>query len=600
MNHSLDNRMPGFVVCGLVALGLVAGPLPGWGDTSQSTAILPCTPESGLPLVEADGMNWFPEGYTTDKLALMGPTEMADYAGVWADAYEAMGVDRVVLSTLARDLSSWGAVEPEGGRSYGRYQMEVLDAVIRAFRGKAVVVLSSENPWDHEDMGLPTDRTSFSEYARAVVERYDGDMDFGSLTDPSYPDINYSGVVNTADWEATPDEKQAWADAHRVHAYMVEGELPEDPGDYYTTVLEDVLAAALKADKTVQVWIAPIPLGAFGKAKLTGWLGPFAGDAGPADGLASILATLPFEPYDITAQAGMEDLEDLGTWLGELGFKPGDPDGVELILGGLRPGYGLPACPSPQCDDRSQTENLVKALSLAAVNGADAVSFDGLLEDPDDPTGFALATMNPLDSPPLLDLRPALPAVPMLARILGGADAPVRINTPVTSTQVVQGTPCDGVIATVVWYDWTLEVGKDKPYGDLSKALEIDLVPALSRAFPLDIPDPEPQALDAGDLMAATLSESNLIPLDEGGFRLTIGREPVLVMTLEDGWGVAEATETAPEAVEEIPVPDQAETDDDAGGGGSCAAGFGNTPGGPVVLAGLMALLLFRFRRVRP
>lgn len=602
MNHRFENQVFRSFVFGLVAIFLAAEPHGAGADTPDPvTAYVPCAPESGFPLVEADGMGWFPEGYTPDKLAFMAPDAVAEYAGVWAAAYETLGVDRVVLAALARDLSSWGAVEPVAGRSYERYQMTVLDALVQSYRGKALVVLSSENPWDHGGMGLPTDRTSFGEYVRAVVERYDGDLDFGvPAQDPSYPDIDGTGQVTPADWEATPGEKQAWADAHVTSAYMVESVLPDDPSGFYTTVLDDVLDEAVKADKEVRIWIAPIPLGLFGKAKLSTWLGPFADDSGPVNGLASILATLPATPYDITARSGMEDLADLHEWLKDLGFRPGEPDGVELVLGGIRPAWGAPTCPSPQCDDQAQTENLAKVLSLATINGAGAGAFDGLLADPDVPTGFGMAALSPLGKPPMVDFRPAMPTAPLLARALGATGTPVKINTPVPSTHVVQAEPCEGVVTTMVWYDWTLEVGKDQPYGDLSKALDIDLDPALSRAFPIDVPDPDPRALDTDDLLAINLSQGNLNPADGGGSRLILDRTPVLVVTLESGWGPPEETEKQPEPAEEIPVPDQSEATVETNGGGSCATGLAYTPPGPFALVGLLALVVLLRRRVGP
>lgn len=583
----------------LMAIGLSIGGSSAYGNKDIQFV----TPEvlhdpcgvSGILLVEGDGMAWSSSSHTPDKLALMPPSEVGEYTTGWATAYANSGVDEVVLGALSRDLSSWGAVEPADGRSFGKYNFQVLDAIVHAFGGKAVLVLSALNPWDHEGHGVPADRQAFSEYVRAVVERYDGDGDFGlPAQDPSYPDIDGSGQVTPADWEASKAEKQAWASAHPVGAYMVEESLPEDPSEYYMTILGDTREEAVKADGDVRIWLPPFPLDRYNKTKLGAWIGPLAEDSVPVEGLARIVVSLAQDSVDFTAQSGMDNLADLWDWLDEFGFLPGKPGGIQLVLGGIRPGYGPPACGLPQCSAQGQSEQLVKTLSLAVTNGVDVIALSGMFGNPVGSEGFDVGILNPEETPPTLDPGAALLNLLAVSGSLLPGGLTQEMFTPVPSTHVVRSEPCEGVTTHVAWYDWTLEVGKDQPYGDLSKAVEIDAEPALSRAFLLDAPDPPSGTVENG-IPRAELPPGTASPAATGGTRLVLGRTPLLVVTRTDGW-VPDGTGDISEAAGDAPIPDVSEVPVESGGGNGCAAASGPESHYALVLAYLLCLAL-TFRR---
>ncbi|NOZ01878.1 MAG: hypothetical protein GXP54_08325, partial [Deltaproteobacteria bacterium] len=192
-----------------------------------------------------------------------------------------------------------------------------------------------------------------------------------------------------------------------------------------------------------------------------------------------------------------------------------------------------------------------------------------------------------LADPPRLYPGPVLSVAIAVSRAIGSGGA-TELNTPVAATHVIQSEPCLGVKTTVAWYDWTLEVGQDQPYNDLSKTLEVDLDASKSRAFLMDGGDPGPIDLDGAGAPLGGFPKVDVSASADGGAALTLGRTPLVVVTLADGWP-AEGPDAVSEQVAETPIPDSSENDVSPGGGGGCATG--SSAGGPCPIAALLFLV---------
>jgi len=533
-----------------------------------------CGLDTGIPVIEGNGMAWTPDGFGPESPAVIDPDVAGKLAATWASAYRLAGTGLVAVPSLTAAMTSWGAIEPDEDMGYGRYRFESLDSVVEAFSGKVVLVLSASNQWDHEGNGPTDDRETFKEYVDAVVERYDGDSEFGvPEQDPSFPDIDHSGQVTPADWEASAGEKKAWAVEHLVAAFMVEKEVPDDPqGSGYVTVMEDVIEAAVAADPDVHVWPAPFGVNRFNGAKLQGLLGQFAGEDGPVKGLSAVFLTLPVSKGDPTGQSGMADFTTVLEWLDGGGFRPGDIDGVQVILGGIKAGYGPPVCESDQCNEQLQAESLVKTIALAVANGADAVALDGMIAVHEGPSGGNdVAVLDLTAEPPTLTPRPALMTALAASRSLKPGTTTSESPTLIPATRMVRSEPCEGIRTTVAWYDWTLEVSPGHPYRDLTKVVDVDADPDLSRTFSLAV-ESELNAvpLDGATEMVANLPAGDSQTSGGGSTSIILGRSPTLLVTREGGWPPV-GSDAGADTADHAAIPDSGLSDtfsDGLGGNG--------------------------------
>jgi len=569
-----------------------------------------CAGGARMTLVEARGMDWSPDGYAPKDLPAMDRAKVLGLATAWARAYAAAGVDLVALPSLADAITGWGAlspVKPVPGQTFGRYDGDVLvalDAIVEAFDGRAVLVLSALCAWDHDQGVVPVDRKVFQDYVKAVVERYDGDTQFGvPAQDPGYPDIDGTGKVTPADWEAPDADKKAWAARHRVAAYMVEsGSAPAGAarGDY-AGIFGAAAEAAPAASKDVVLWMAPFDAPSMSKGEWNERFGALAPAGGAGGRVAVAVVSVPQLTADPTGEAAAQAFEGARKWFADASFAPGEAGGVTLVFGGIRTchaGGQDAACKSLQASDDAQAEQVIKALALAATAGAGMAAFDGLF-DPVSPQGsFGLGTLDLAATPAALTPRPALATMGVAARVLAPAGKAVEVPTGVPSTHVVQSAVCAGETDVLAWYDWTLEVGPGEPYGDLIKAVDLQAPADGSRAFLLSgAAKPEAVDLVEGAKVTVDLPGAGLPAGGEGYVKRSLGRTPVLVVTLDAGWPLPD---TGPDAS----APDAAGQDAGplaATGGGSdggCSVGSPCTGGAAAAFLALALLSMAARRRV--
>lgn len=550
----------------------LALPATSSGDTPAEPG---CPVGTGLMLVEAGGMGWAPAGLEPGALAGLDRSAIVGWARAWAVAYRAAGVDRVVLAPLAAEVSSWGAVEkvkPTPGKPFGRFDFFVLDAIVEAFDGDAVLVVSARAAWDHAAGEAPKDRAAFKEYARALMERYDGgDTSFGVAdNDDSYPDIDGSGKVTSADFEASSEAKLAWARAHRVAAFQVETELLQPGGrDDYAKVFGDVMAVAEGVD--VPIWLAPFPA-TIPQADFAARVAPLVG-AGE-DAPDAIVVSVAGAGADPTVAGALDAVRKLLKSLANTGYS-GD-----LLVGGASFGWraGAGGC-EERCDEAMQAEQAAKLIAGSAASGAKGLLYDGVLEKADDPTGAGLAAIDAGVAGATPRRRPALAVARIVARALGPKSA--ETATKVASTHAVRSATCTGEEAAVVWYDWTLEVGPGQPYQDLVKRVSIDL--------PFD-------SVRSALLGPGTAFEPAKVEAAGGKADVTLGRTPVLLVSRQGGWPPPDS-EPADGAQADGAGEDAAPGGDGTGGSGGGGCGAPGAAAWPALLAAAAAAFAVSRRR---
>jgi hypothetical protein len=558
----------------------------------------PCPDGPVMALIEGRGMGWFAPGFEPEQLSGLDRSAILGLASSWANAYTGAGANSVVLPSLAKAVSSWGAVEVHPGRTFGRYDFFVLDAIVEAYGGKAVLVLSPEAAFDHAEGILPSDAGGFKAYVKAVVERYDGDVDFGIAAGDTeaYPDVDGSGKVTPADWEDTAESlvlKQQWADRHRVHAFQVGTEAcPAGVApDQYASVFLLASEAARSADPGADLWIAPIDVAAI---KKDDFLARFKGLSPAVSGTiqaSTVLVSLPALGADPTLQAGVARLKTIVGWLDEAGFEPGGPGGLRLVLGPARIGWKkvADACTSDRCDETGQAEQVAKLAALAALHGFDGLAFDGIWEDPASGTGYGLGTLDVGTDHAVGTPRPALFVAGLLARTLAVGGEFTEPKTGVPATHVVAGPTCSGA-ARVAWYDWTLEAGPGDPYDSGKfKIVQADVPAGIASAVVL-APDGAGKAvsLDGSKVLSGGFPDAPGAKFAANVATLRLGRTPVLVVA-----GAGPAVEPTPDATGADVTADVAEPS--TGKGGGCAAGAG----GGWAWMGLLAFLAGVRRRAR-
>jgi len=147
---------------------------------------------------------------------------------------------------------TWIEVEPEKGK----FDFTRIDFILAITAENGINVIgdhiSSFVPWDNP-FHFPRDKqtkykssTHFIRYVKTLVERYDGDLDFGlKESDLAYPkcDFNGNGVYES-------QEKREWADTHKILYW----EVLNEPTIFFKGFHEDyldILKTTYKAIKEV-------------------------------------------------------------------------------------------------------------------------------------------------------------------------------------------------------------------------------------------------------------------------------------------------------------------------------------------------------------
>lgn len=517
---------------------------------------LPSCPNGDKMLfVETKGMGWYSQGFSYAELPKLERAKIIEYVTRWAKAYALLGIDRVLLPDIAKEISSWGAVEKVPGKTFGRYDFFALDAIVESFNGVAVIPVTSECWWDQHDGLIPMNMNAFLDYIRAVAERYDGDIDFGvPVQDESYPDIDGSGKVTISDWEATEEEKKGWAENHKIAGIMIGTEFAPQgvPKAEYAELVLKIRDVIRKANPKIEIWIAPFSA-AMGKADISARFSPFAGKHGEERPFDFATVECPEITKDLTVQKGVSQFEMVNKWLKESGVKANEEGGVTLIP--LVRFYDREAqtfCPSVQCSKETQSEQMIKAIGMFAAKGTKGIAYQGVLGK-DESQGDALAVFSvALQSSAILNIKPAGLIFDAVCKIFSTNNPGKELVIGVSNAYAIKGKVCGDLSFILCWYDWTRDVDPNSQYSGLVKIISFKQEGGgVSKGFALYT---DPQTVKVGeDKISINPDEVKLEDKGDGVISVSLGRSPVLVVSGISETPIADISpEVEPQTSEEL------------------------------------------------
>jgi len=156
-------------------------------------------------------------------------TKDADTRELFGSIKKVGALGPINLRHLWHDVKRLTVDEQQEGLVEGRYFLPITDAYLEQAHeyGLSIVLVlfgdyhNANKPVTYYKYGWDdaTDE-QIMHYAKAILERYDGDLDFGvPEIDNSYPNCDYND-----DGIMTIDEKKRWAEAHTINAYDVMNE----------------------------------------------------------------------------------------------------------------------------------------------------------------------------------------------------------------------------------------------------------------------------------------------------------------------------------------------------------------------------------------
>jgi hypothetical protein len=515
---------------------------------------------------------------------------------------------------------AWGAVRT----SEGTWRFDQLDELVRLLVEagiEPVLVLSSVNALDHgPDQLLPTDDEAYLEYLKLVVERYDGDLDFGAPEGLAYPDIDYSETHDVYDWHTSEDaERQVWADRHRVTSFQIEDDFVEllragniEPGQY--AQLFSLTAAKVSAH-------APEATIIVGGTRVE-----TSRKALYVQAMQAVNA-LPDVDYDrvdvhlevdegswITGEPYSEAIREFRQWLGATGdgstpFQVGrfSASAGQTDVDPWEPGPGPKGtCHASFCSERSQIESLVKGLVLMRVE-TDAPIFLSRLVELTGGAGYAqsysYAGVVTAAGDSLVGAKfSARPAYVVLRHLgnrfpeLVSADFHEELVKASNSRAFrVREAPTK---VWLVWYDWSKEVPAGEVWQGVTKNVELQEISSpyvrVTHLYPGEGAEVDPVGASFEPAF-----EREVEQVLAGRVSLKVAQDILLVEEWdepgEDTGGATEEDVAEPVDVVDVEV---VEEEGDSGGGGCALAGSPASIGLPL-LVWICALLFVRTRSRR-
>jgi hypothetical protein len=556
-------------------------------------------------------------------------------AGSFSTA-QAGGIQFGFTGVHALDEDTWSSMNDEGRRLFLEERVSLA-----ARAGATVVRLGATQPWlvDMARVHAGTERnwtdadaaiqamksadldlcltlpeliqldemSLYQAYITRLAERYDGDTDFG--IDPAdvnyeFPDIDGSGALTIADWDASDAAILAWAEAHQVdrieighepRALEMTGQLPED---VYAQQLKSAKASLTGAGGSQQLVLAGSRLDDQSKSHFTNRFDILDPNTAPWFDLAvahvfestADVSQLESATHIAKFANWLQSIDhgNTPTWLGELAL-PSAPDAGE---GGV--------FEDPRTSTRTQANGLIRLVMEAILEGYEAVLYaepfevaSGGEEGPRTTTGLLtvqqIQGLEPMMWP--VAARPAYTVWRWLVDRFGGMD-PSDVAT-------LPGLPVNARAARVsgqgwlLWYDWTMEVDQGAEYGGALKPVTLDGVTSPSLKVTVLWPEEAGTKLDEDGRADATWTETH-VAVSGGSATIFLGRDPVWVeasdLVIEDPF----QGDLGPETADTSNTPDGAEGQPDtdgSGGGGGGSGGCATGPASPLGFALWLAIL---------
>jgi len=565
-----------------VLLFLVMHPLSLWGTNIYV--------EHGLRLFEDEKFFSEWQDLNDEQRALRSDAIVA-----WLEWVHLFGTDMLV-DAPDTPLASFDLLIPDASKPALAGTVD-LDHMVALFNASGMGMVLEIRP-NAGDLSPPASLTTFVTRVRSLVERYDGDLDFGIDTpfatdELPYPDINESWVVSSADFDGTSDEeKQAFADKHIVKAYSLCANLDLSNANLaeHSEWLEATAKAIAQANSEVKVFVGPFRLSQAKKGYLETLLGPLLESA--PDALTGIFVDVD-TPID-GSELGGGELETSFTNLRTV-LKLVGGENLELVIGGNHiPSRNYEAghswvrpCPDgTTCNVDIQSQLLSKTLLRALSKGhsvgvAAPIGFEG---NEDTPGPLATVATSWVDDEPVVNAA-GMAWVRLSDEIRAEDRVVTEVAAPVQNVRMVRIGEDDSNQVLVAWYDWYRESAPGQPYSGIQKSITLDAPEGAVEALftPLN------HEVDSSIVMLPGLinhGEADRVFIDETRqFKVTLEDQLIVVRYSTE---IPVADEDPGEIVE---TPDVL-AEEDTVSPGSSSSGCNATPIRKIPWAGFFLLVL--------
>jgi hypothetical protein len=540
------------------------------------------------------GSQWLWEKWTKD--------EKTEYLTQTSRILSNLGAKIVKFSPeLNLAVFSWDTVEPKL-MEYDFTWADIVTGILKKSGLEPVIMMSSYNHRDHESTTmLPVNIKGYYDYIEMMVDRYDGDTDFYFTSGDNYPDINGSGTVNTADWEADKEEKLKWADDHRVLFFEIERDpfLLKEKYNISETEYGQLLLMTYdkikEFNENAQVLTAAINLKNRTK---NAFLSVFSAikktDKGHLD-IAQVI--LEGGESDFLGNEILVNAKNFKAWMKDLGYDK-EKFWISGFQLGALPGTGeFGKCKDSRCSEQTQAEQIVKVITGSLALGYEKILYGQTVEItyegknyPFEHTGIMKRAFEDLTSE--IQVRGAYAVFSFLQEKLSGIspDDISEVLNPPANTRIFKIINEDG-IRYLMWYDWITEVPSGSDYGDKIKIISLTDIPYESVNIYELWPESYDSKLHPSDFSASFEFKMENRKISDSTLEIKLKRAPVLIMkheTMVSDDSVNDVQETIPsDNTVEIVEKDKS---------GGCIAGWTIAPTAYHGLLIIMFLLLI----VRP
>ena len=458
-----------------------------------------------------------------------------------------------------------------------------------------------------------SDASAFRTRLAELLERYDGDLDFGVEQidlNTAFPDINGSGSITNDDWEASDADKLAWAQAHQVRLIEVGERVRaiEDsstlPDDAYAEHLQALMTIVENSDGELSLMLGSVYVHEDSQQRFVDRLSAL--DDAQRASLDRASAIVHEEITSLDVSDARINLEKFEGWLFAAELQPS-----ERWLGGLSVPSGVSSstCAEGRCSERTQVSGLVRLVVSAVRSGYTHLLYErpvevvgaGIAEDAWTTTGLFVLELVPDIDISLLPLRPR-PANAVW-RWLQEALSELQPDDFAGLHDAPQGV--DGVSLPggwLLWFDWSEVVAPDADYDGQERPVILSGIEAPSLRVVSLWPESVGAQLGSDGDVAASYSEMH-VPVVDGSAQIMVGQDPLWV---EPSTVVIEEESASEEEIAEEPDVEASADDVEAGpttdvddtaapdDGSGCQGG--EQPSGALLLLSLFMFALYRCR----
>ncbi len=397
----------------------------------------------------------------------------------WIRWLELLG-DSVVVSTKEVPLGALDVLLSDPSKPL-KSEILALDHLVDLIHSSGLELILELRPTNGKNLTAPApaDAADFIEQIKSLVERYDGDTNFGidlpiGQHKPfPYPDINGTWVINVADWDASSaEEKQAFADSHIVAGYTLAAYADLETISEHKQWLHELAETIHIGNPEARIYLGPFPVEDLDKTTINTLL--LDSDDKPVSAITGLLTDTSLVIDDLGGEDVSAQIKSVRNLLNSMG------GGHELVL----TGHHVPAttyesddswirsCPgSVLCSDDIQAQILAKT----AIRLLDLGITPGLAAPlvPDEAYSGPLVSMNDWDSTSKT-LHPAGLVMSRLQQLLRETGGLVEQTGPSLQKVFVARFGADDINqANILFYDWYRDMPVGQSFGGIVKTVHL-------------------------------------------------------------------------------------------------------------------------------